>query len=673
MADLFTLNDSLFEIYRAGIDALIDQIGKNVKLVYPPKLTACANCYYDSIGRKSANVYRSGGPAPFVNGALCPVCMGQGKIESSYTETIKMLVNLTPSNYETYDLSLRTGRSVASTKCHASDLPKIKRCIEAILDSDNEAFVRQRAILSSTPILSGLKDSVYCTAYWDIVDINAVGYVGAFVPSVSGSKVYGVSMYVGGTDPFTSDSSNINLYTSGPVPSSSGINLFVNSSVSTTNALATLFVDGHTFVPNNIDMFVDGHMLDSSGMDLFTQGSIPENGSSTLYTNGHIPVTAFIDMFLDGHTPDSGSADMFTEGMILDNSSATLFINSHMLASGNVDMSINGHFVGSGSMGMFIDGIGVGAGFSTLFIRQGAGTLESSNITLYTSGLANASGDQTMFVEGHNPSSGSMDMFIGGLTSDSTSTTLFMDSHIPASGSMSLFTEGLISDSTLTTLFINSHIPTSGNIDMFTSGYSPSSGNMNLFIQGLITESSSHTLFTEGHSLSSGNMTMFTSGLDVGSGAMDLYISGIGAGGISDASGIMTLVLGGLAQYDTFIDNYVFESGTDPGWSKSGGESYPWKIYPYSVLPSTQFTSMFIGGHSVASGNISMFIEGPSSGVSSSTSNLFTHGLGLYDNFIVDYGFDNETGWVEAGALIYEWEIYPQTPAGSGEYFFVLE
>jgi hypothetical protein len=126
-------------------------------------------------------------------------------------------------------------------------------------------------------------------------------------------------------------------------------------------------------------------------------------------------------------------------------------------------------------MGMFIDGIGVGAGFSTLFIRQGAGTSESSNITLYTSGLANASGDQTMFIEGYNPASGSMDMFIGGLSA-------------------------------------------------------------------------------------------------------------------------------------------------------------------------------------VASG-----------------STLFTHGLGLYDNFIVDYGFDNETGWVEAGALIYEWEIYPQTSDGSGEYFFVLE
>ena len=64
--------------FKDNIDAVIDTFGKTCRVYYPPKQISCVNCILDPIGNKSANRYLHGGPIPFRNGALCPVCNGVG-------------------------------------------------------------------------------------------------------------------------------------------------------------------------------------------------------------------------------------------------------------------------------------------------------------------------------------------------------------------------------------------------------------------------------------------------------------------------------------------------------------------------------------------------------------------------------------------------------------------
>ena len=56
------------------------------------KYEDCSNCVYDPIGRKSSNKFQTGGPVPFRNGGVCPVCSGNGKKPVTSTENLNLAV-----------------------------------------------------------------------------------------------------------------------------------------------------------------------------------------------------------------------------------------------------------------------------------------------------------------------------------------------------------------------------------------------------------------------------------------------------------------------------------------------------------------------------------------------------------------------------------------------------
>ena len=93
MGKLFTLSDDVKKIAQDAIDDLIDQLGKDCLLVYPPLPSACVNCVIDPIGNKSSNHWTSGGPMPFPNGSICPLCDGRGYHFSEITIPIKLLIS----------------------------------------------------------------------------------------------------------------------------------------------------------------------------------------------------------------------------------------------------------------------------------------------------------------------------------------------------------------------------------------------------------------------------------------------------------------------------------------------------------------------------------------------------------------------------------------------------
>lgn len=165
---LFEISDELIDVYQGGIDSLINQLGKTVQLIYPPKISECTNCSYDRIGRKTANVYRSGGPAPFVG--ICPMCHGTGKLETFPTENITCLIEWNPKDYKKYDIDIRQPNSVCKVKTYASHIPKILKAVEFIIDAERGNLASYRCKLLMEPVLTGLQQSRYCLCFVELID-----------------------------------------------------------------------------------------------------------------------------------------------------------------------------------------------------------------------------------------------------------------------------------------------------------------------------------------------------------------------------------------------------------------------------------------------------------------------------------------------------------------------
>ena len=64
MGKIFTLSDDIKSVVTDALDDLITELGKDCRLVYPPRFVPCGNCIYDPIAGKSSNHWKSGGPIP---------------------------------------------------------------------------------------------------------------------------------------------------------------------------------------------------------------------------------------------------------------------------------------------------------------------------------------------------------------------------------------------------------------------------------------------------------------------------------------------------------------------------------------------------------------------------------------------------------------------------------
>ena len=90
----------LKQIFNNHIDIILANTGLTIPctLVYEgTKLTVCPNCQYDTISKKSANLYKGGGPLPFANGQTCPYCLGAGTTNSQMAEDAVYFAVLTDS------------------------------------------------------------------------------------------------------------------------------------------------------------------------------------------------------------------------------------------------------------------------------------------------------------------------------------------------------------------------------------------------------------------------------------------------------------------------------------------------------------------------------------------------------------------------------------------------
>jgi hypothetical protein len=144
-----------------------DVFGNECILQMPPQPTECSNCVADSIGMKSSNIYIHGGPMPFENGQICPMCHGEYIIQSQITQTIIMTVEYKFENFlDIMKKLVRYPQNTIQTRGFTADSPSVRNCIsmehKAALN-----IVHYQYKLLGEPILAGKLSDKFFYAVWE--------------------------------------------------------------------------------------------------------------------------------------------------------------------------------------------------------------------------------------------------------------------------------------------------------------------------------------------------------------------------------------------------------------------------------------------------------------------------------------------------------------------------
>ena len=164
MAKLFSLSTDVKTIAQNAIDDLIDQLGKDCLLQFPPIPEYCVNCIIDPIGNKSSNHWVNGGPIPFPNASICPMCDGRGYHYKELTRPIKLLISNSPSEwFVKLPVNIQSPAGTIQTKGYVADLPDVLQCRKMIVQISLEPIIRYTYELNGEPIDQG---NIVQNRYW---------------------------------------------------------------------------------------------------------------------------------------------------------------------------------------------------------------------------------------------------------------------------------------------------------------------------------------------------------------------------------------------------------------------------------------------------------------------------------------------------------------------------
>lgn len=164
------ISPALIRLYQDRIDALLNQLGKNVVLEFDPVQTPCPNCLFDPITNRSTGVYRDAGPEPFPRGRKCPYCKGEGVVTSNETRCIKCLIKWAPKDAMNYGLTVTDPRAIVRTKCLLTNAPLIARARTAIIDYGISDVTRLKVKRLRGPVPVGLREDRYAITFWQLVN-----------------------------------------------------------------------------------------------------------------------------------------------------------------------------------------------------------------------------------------------------------------------------------------------------------------------------------------------------------------------------------------------------------------------------------------------------------------------------------------------------------------------
>lgn len=141
--------------------------GKKCLLHLPPTTTNCPNCLPDPMSSKSSNIYLNGGPQPFVNGQICPVCLGHYAIETANNTIIYASIEFNFQNFlNILKLNLRYPQNAIQIRTYSTHISDIRNCssLETLLDVPNG---NHQYKLSGEPVIQSKFTTKFCYSVWE--------------------------------------------------------------------------------------------------------------------------------------------------------------------------------------------------------------------------------------------------------------------------------------------------------------------------------------------------------------------------------------------------------------------------------------------------------------------------------------------------------------------------
>lgn len=163
------ISDTLIGIYQSRIDALINQLGKNVYLEFDPIREPCPNCTFDKIRNRSTGIYKPGGPRPFVRGRRCPFCKNKGLLETVVNKCIKCLIKWNPHDAKDFGISVSQTKGIVRLKTYLTEADDMIRAKTILTNHDIIGQMKMRVRLIRGPIPVGLREDRYCISFWELI------------------------------------------------------------------------------------------------------------------------------------------------------------------------------------------------------------------------------------------------------------------------------------------------------------------------------------------------------------------------------------------------------------------------------------------------------------------------------------------------------------------------
>jgi len=163
---MVNIPNEVWSLYNSFADDFINlNFGEDCMLVYPSLSSECPNCLPDNIGKKSSNIYKTGGPEPFDNGMICPHCNGEGFYHTEPTETIKLRIYWSPKDWVKTGTTLSIPDGSVQIIGFLSDLPKVMQASHIKLVSKNDGIMTNTFVRIQEPFYHGFKKNRYFSLY----------------------------------------------------------------------------------------------------------------------------------------------------------------------------------------------------------------------------------------------------------------------------------------------------------------------------------------------------------------------------------------------------------------------------------------------------------------------------------------------------------------------------
>ena len=149
--------NNLKDLYQEGIDSLIDNVGKNVTIVFDSTVTNVTDEYFDqnSMTHEMKPSFKED-------------TVGEAPVVTDSTRTIKALTKWEPKEFQNYGIRVNNPEGIVRLKTYLTDLPDLLRSNYIIVNSNVKDVITCKCRLIRKPMPFGFKEDRYARTYWEV-------------------------------------------------------------------------------------------------------------------------------------------------------------------------------------------------------------------------------------------------------------------------------------------------------------------------------------------------------------------------------------------------------------------------------------------------------------------------------------------------------------------------